>query len=551
MVDIRFITILPPQQVQGVQPYQPTSNNNAPTLLATLPSGSILSGYIVNRDPSGNPVLRTDKADIVFASNFFLKIGSEVVIRVENRAGQTNARILSVNGQPPEVAEIQSAFAGEPEVIVGNPSSNTPQRATVSQAPDTIVSRSPVNVTVTATLLTPPPNTTAQTAPLPAGSELSLKIIAFTPPAQSPAPAPASTTTAEQTPAVNPSYANYARPINAQQPATVNNTLASPTVTADIPESFQPLPGVIPKPQIGQTIAATVISSDPKGEALLHTPVGVVRLAPGTALPTGSKVIFEVANIVTPSTPVSEIPARTPLPELAREWESLKEIFSLLSNRSLTGDALGLPVFPGLLTPNPQTPNGTPTPQGMSAALMVFMTALKGGDFRNWLGKENIRWLEKNGHEALIKHAEADFATLARPFIDAPPGQWQSLFFPFVVAGELQQVRLFTKRDKKKETGQNKKGDDTRFVLEVDLSQLGEMQMDGFVRKREREIHFDLIIRSHKELSEEIQRDILGIYNSTGELTGFSGTVMFQAVPEFPVNPLEELKPEHLRSLIV
>lgn len=571
MVDIRFITILPAQQVQGIQPYQPTGNESAPTILATLPSGSILSGYIVNRDPSGNPILRTDKADIVFATGFFLKIGSEVVIRVENRAGQSNAHILSVNGQPPEVAETQSAFAGEPEVIVGKTANQPQQRTTAAQVPDTIVSRSPINVTVTGTLLAPPARSTNETPPpLPAGTQLSLKITAFTPPVTPSAPG---ALPAEQ-PAIvgppNPLYTAYARPPGtpstqppAPPPASAPTVATATSAPATLPEiaaeTFTPTAPVstatVPKPQVGETISATVIAHEPSGEAIVHMPVGVVRLQPGTVLPQGSKVTFELMNLLMPpaaqniSGASESVP--TPLPELAREWESLRQIFSLLVGRASTPDYPGLPVFPSLLTPNPASPHGTPTPQAMTAGLMVFMAALRGGDFRNWLGRDNIRWLENNGHEALVKHAEGDFAALARPFSEAPPHQWQSLFFPFVVAGELQQVRLFTKRDRKKDSKQGKKSEDTRFVLEVDLSQLGEMQMDGFVRKREREINFDLVIRSHTELPDEMQRDILAIYNNTGELTGFKGTVAFQAVQEFPVNPLDELVSEHLRSLIV
>lgn len=560
MVDIRFITILPTQSIQGVQPYQPTTNENTPSILATLPSGSILSGYIVNRDPSGNPILRTENADIVFSTNFFLKISSEVVIRVENRAGQSNAHILSVNGQPPEVAETQSAFANEPEVIVGN-SPASPQRNASAPIPDTIVSRSPINVTVSGTLLTAPPGTNNETAPLPPGTQLTLKIANYTPPATTPtqpATAPAAAQNPAQAPA-NPLYSIYrpAQPVAPATPAAAFTASEAPAVTPAIPnatsETIAPL--AIPKPVIGTAIAATVIGNEPSGEAILHTQVGVVRLNPGNAsLPIGGKITFELMQLLAPALQnmqMANTSLRTPLPELVREWESLKQIFTLLTGRTLTPEMQSATPLPGLLTPNTAAPHSPPTPQGLTAGLMVFIAALKGSDFRNWLGKSNSEWLEKNGHDLLLRRAEIDFATLARAYGEPQPHQWQSLFFPFVVAGELHQARMFTKRDKKKDGDRNKKGDDTRFVLEVELSQLGEMQMDGFVRKREREIQFDLIIRSHSELPDAIKHDILTIYNSTGELTGYRGSVAFQAVVEFPVNPLDEMAATHLQSLIV
>ena len=35
--------------------------------------------------------------------------------------------------------------------------------------------------------------------------------------------------------------------------------------------------------------------------------------------------------------------------------------------------------------------------------------------------------------------------------------------------------------------------------------------------------------------------DILNIYSNTGALTGYKGSLTFQSVREFPVNPMEEI----------
>ena len=107
----------------------------------------------------------------------------------------------------------------------------------------------------------------------------------------------------------------------------------------------------------------------------------------------------------------------------------------------------------------------------------------------------------------------------------------------------IQQVRFFTKRDRKQEDSQNDKNkeEDTRFVIEVDLTQLGEVQMDGFVRKHEKDLQFDMIIRSLNGLSKEVQDDILNIYNNMGAITGYKGSLSFQSVREFPVNPMEDI----------
>ena len=184
--------------------------------------------------------------------------------------------------------------------------------------------------------------------------------------------------------------------------------------------------------------------------------------------------------------------------------------------------------------------------------MMWFASNLKNGDFRNWIGRANAAWLEKNGHADMLARAESEFNSIARQFTEPLPGQWQSLFFPMAVGGELQQARLFVKRDRKdkEEQGKRKKEDDTRFVVEMELTQLGQMQLDGFVRRREEAISFDLVVRSHHPLDKVDEQEISRIYNDSAAITGFQGSLSFQTVKEFPVNPMEEINREATKGIV-
>ncbi|MEQ1706627.1 MAG: hypothetical protein ABL867_11750, partial [Rickettsiales bacterium] len=200
-----------------------------------------------------------------------------------------------------------------------------------------------------------------------------------------------------------------------------------------------------------------------------------------------------------------------------------------------------------------QNPNESTSQHNIFAPLFKFAAAVKNGDFQQWLGRGNSKWLKDNGHENLLKKAEGEFMSLARQFVDVPPRSWQSLFFPIAIAGELQQTRLFVKRDRKQKenNGNVTSEENTRFVLEMDLSQLGEMQMDGFVRNHSNNVQFDLIIRSLTKFSQEIENDILNIYNNIGELTGYKGSLSFQTVKEFTVNPMEEIIKDNHENVII
>jgi hypothetical protein len=71
------------------------------------------------------------------------------------------------------------------------------------------------------------------------------------------------------------------------------------------------------------------------------------------------------------------------------------------------------------------------------------------------------------------------------------------------------------------------------------------------VRRGEGKVEFDLIVRSHTALPEEMQRAILQIYNDAGQITGYKGGLSFQAVREFPVKPMEEVMAGHLGKVTV
>lgn len=548
MADIRLISILPTPGVQPA-PVSQGAGSQRPAILVNLLAGSILSGFIVNRDPLGNPVLRTDSGDVTFHSDIFLKIGSEVVIRLVGTAAAQQARIISIDGKPPETPP---ARTDEPNVILSRTLAETPGNAPAAP-------RALPSLPVTATIVSPAP-----ASPLPAGTPLAFRIVALEPAAPSSPQAPVATpappalatyTRAAVAPNPNPSPAAPPpfSPAAAAPPATppiappqappdpraelqaLAAAFKSPPTAPATPAAAPAAPTAPAAPAVthGQIVTATVIAREPSGETLVQTPLGTLRLPLPISIPlaAGSKVTLETAL---PPPPLPQTTAPAPIAEIARQWDSLQQIAQLLPAQSV----------PMLLA---ASPGAAVTPREISSGLLFFVVALKGGNFRNWLGNDNVQWLQNNGHEALVKKAEAEFTGMSRAFTEAPvPGQpqqpWQTLIFPFAAYGAWQQARIFVKRDREPEKKQaGKKQGDTRFIVELTLTQLGEMQMDGFVRRKKETTEFDLFIRSHTPLSQEMQQEILRIYNDAGELTGYRGSLVFQAVREFPVNPMEEI----------
>ncbi|MGE0754637.1 MAG: hypothetical protein AB7L92_05705 [Alphaproteobacteria bacterium] len=554
MDDIRLINILnsPSQNVK--QPGITDSNStNLPPIINRFAPGSILAGFIINRDAAGNPVLRTESGDISFSSKLFLKIGTEVEIKVENRFGNTTARLVSVNGQPPPQAQPVSItannFPGAPVTSsAATPSAqNVAPQAAQTPAPTQASPATTVsNPTLTGSVVSAPSN-----APLPANTPLSVRLVLIVPPVTgntpaSPAPAQPATSAAAL-PAVPTVTQATGAPPQATPPSVTNaadaaHYAAYRASSAITPASATPAP--LPPAASGaatliqpQTVQGTVTGSTPAGETLVQTQQGaVIRIATASPLPVGSNVTLQVAQAA--SAPVSTTPLPT-IATLTQKWPSLSEVIKLLL-QEIGPQQLGAAGLSWLSPLAQGTGQPPPTPQAISTGLILFLLALKGSDFRGWIGQDNIRLLESKGHANLLRTAEGEFAALARQWNEAQPGQWQSLFFPLAVHGDIQQLRFYTKRDRRKDN-QDQEEEDTRFVIETELSQLGELQLDGFTRKTASHLEFDLYIRTRLQLSEEIQKDIFAIYNNFGELTGFKGQLAFQTVDEFPVHPLEEI----------
>lgn len=654
-MDIRLITLLPSPSAQGVQqPAGSQGNTSGLTNLSGIPSGTVLSGFIINRDSNGNPVLRTESGDITFASAFFLKIGSEVEIRVEQSAGSTLARLLTVDGQPPEVAQTRSSFASTPDVILSQAlaargplsdllSSQPFGPASTQSAASSITSsasNAKASITVSGTLILTAAQPTQDALSLPVGTTLALKLVALhaaagAPPAgtlpttpgnpasyaayaratgSAPLAAPSTNAQAQAIPATpgqaptaagTPDLPAGAAAATVQSPITASHTpsvqnagtqsIVNPPSAPAIPDgnslqlqSGAALPageslsvttqgGLLPAglaasptaggspiaialqpiSKAGQLLTGTVIGNEPTGEALVQTPLGIVRLQPGSVLPAGSSIRFELLSTRLPEGHMATHAADEPAPfsELVKQWATLEQIFGLLSAKDgASGVDFVQPNMPWLKLDGAPPPQSLVSPQTMSSGMMFFLLALKGGDFKDWLGKHNSQWLEDNGYDGLLKKASGEFMMLARHAGGNSPSQpWQTMLFPVVVEGELQQLRWFLKRDRKKSgNSKQEESEDTRFVIEVELTQLGEIQMDGFVRRQSgQHVHFDLMIRSKAPLPPQVQQDILAIYNATGELTGFHGNIKFQSVNEFPLHPMDEISAKPHNNMMV
>jgi hypothetical protein len=216
-------------------------------------------------------------------------------------------------------------------------------------------------------------------------------------------------------------------------------------------------------------------------------------------------------------------PPPAPLAHLARHWETLDQAIRLLETAN-----------PSAANQITQNHVGRPGPQ-LTAAIALFIIAVRGGDLRAWLGEDTTRALEqaRGGLGATLRE---EFGTMQRAS-EPNDGGWRGFFIPFMDDGQLNQIRLFLHQENNK----GDEGDETdraRFVVDLSLSQLGDLQIDGSVQPKT----VDLLIRTRDALPSAMRQDIRNIFTKTLARTGIEGQLAFRTQKTFPTLPIETLR---------
>ncbi len=212
---------------------------------------------------------------------------------------------------------------------------------------------------------------------------------------------------------------------------------------------------------------------------------------------------------------------KTPHLPIMSQWENLREALNTLATHDPAAAQTLL---------SSQMPRVGPN---LGASLLFFLAALNGGDIGKWMGQHNLQTLENNGKGELIRALRDEFATIGR--LAAEPGgqDWRVLAFPFFDQEKLHQLRLYYRQHKKQgEDGE----DENRFVIELDLSKTGPVQLDGLFRPKS----FNLVLRSRFTLPDQMKADVTKIFVENLEITGLTGRLLFREVNPFPVHPTEE-----------
>ena len=468
---------------------------------------------------------------------FPLPVGSKLEIAVTQSGPQPQWRLLTVDGKPaPQVALTLTATPAA-----------APPPVTNAAATEPMTTRPPAAPGFPATIVK------AADPALPAGTTILVRIVSLTPPASStPTPSEPPPVTVVQTPAPEEQTQPNALPSPDQEPApepepeprvpqasvpaTEPQKAISPvsTPTPGLPSLPAAAPASVAPPPPVQSAATTlpteitgqVLPNTDAGQPLVKTPIGLLALpVEPQSLPPGTEITLAVAGkpVRPPPDPVV-IAAPTPddPPDRALPRKLAQMLDSLPDD---DGGKLAESVRERIPAPGPKL-----------AAQMLSLIASSqqsqpAQSLTRWLGPDVAAALTHaapQAIESLSKHWE----TLSQPVQGPDGGEWRSLMIPFLIAPPQQMttIRLTTRhRSRGLDPAEREKG--TRFLLDLDLSALGQMQFDGLVKRQHK--RFDLIIRTLQPLTGEMRRDIDGLFVNGLMNFGLQGSVGFQSDGRF------------------
>lgn len=544
------IPIPPPQPFPAPLPTAPKPTAavpNPPTSLTQMAAGSTLKGTVIQQDANSFFQVRTPLGTFAIQTAVAMPQGASLTMQIHSILPQTQMQILSVNGKPPRLGASEQATGKG--TAKGAPTGG-------ATAPALSAGR-----TVTATLMQPPPGTSGgMSAPGTPGMQGalftqggvaavqgpqgtpqgSIQQVPTAVPGQQgiqgqPSPPPGAVQAGATGP---PPMPGAPAPLVAGVQVGVQVVSVQPPPPSGDPGPLLPQPGTVGL-TVGQTLNAVVTGTTHGGHSIVRTEAGIFFLDAQSPFPEGASLVLKVSGKPVPPPG----PLQTFIHESAesmfgsRDWPALREAIAAIH-------VIDPATAQHLLN------NVIPRPDSQLAAnVLFFLAALRGGAVRNWLGEGPDRLLQ-NAKPDLLARLNADFGALGRMSEEPMPvSDWRVTLVPFYNGAGIEQLRMLIRRH----GGDEKEGGDqesTRFVIDVDLSKIGHLQLDGLLRQEGK--HMDLIVRTESHLPEHMRGDIRGIYQDAAELTGMKGGIIFQAAPPnfVEVTP-EEIADDGEHGLVV
>ncbi|MBL4803044.1 MAG: hypothetical protein JKY45_14260 [Emcibacter sp.] len=315
---------------------------------------------------------------------------------------------------------------------------------------------------------------------------------------------------------LNSRYPDHHTPNETSQKNTLKTLyIATPVSILKFQSPIDLAPGTI----INFSLLDSSDTKTSRQEDISKTPAQTSQNSPATNWVATSAITR--TDLAQPST--LEIPLQ-PLGSLIQNWQSLSQILSVLP---ITDGTNLIQVL------NNRIP-GTQNPGQMTTTMVFFLAAMGANSpARIWLGSEITQRLEKSGQGKLLNMLDHDMQRIFRLGAESPANEWRPALIPLQVSGDISAfpilVRHISDEDQERKNDaddeeENAKITATRFIVEIDLSQLGQLQVDGLLKEKK----LNIIIRSKIILPPEMKKRMIGMFTTALEISGYNGDLQFK-----------------------
>lgn len=303
--------------------------------------------------------------------------------------------------------------------------------------------------------------------------------------------------------------------------------------------------------QTVDTVGAFLSASGPKTDLKVTTDAGVLTLTvPSSFRPeVGASVLIaeapppqqqtatapQTATIPPLNAPDIQTAAVTAttvaphVPNMLASWPAMEETVAAVAGSAHAAGA--------------QENIASKTAQGggkMTNSLLFFLSATGRGGPEAWLGQQTQQALAQ-ASPSILKNLQSDIRRMAA-LPGETIGEWRPIVLPFDVRGgevPLAALLLQQRHDIDPDgRGQDQSSDDNeqeksqRFIVQVQFSVLGDIQLDGNISKS----NFDLTVRSGSNFSDPLKQDLEGLFYNALAANGFAGGLSFEQTTSFDID---------------
>ncbi|MDD3370715.1 MAG: hypothetical protein PHE27_02695 [Alphaproteobacteria bacterium] len=264
----------------------------------------------------------------------------------------------------------------------------------------------------------------------------------------------------------------------------------------------------VPPPELAPNqISATVCGTGANGQLVLKAGDATLFIKAQVSAPVGTTLVLSVDKAR------DEPPVTLKSPDL--NFQALPQALAAL-------ERLSPHIFHNVVS------NFLPQPtDALSGALMLLLGAFKKGSLESWLGNTAIDTLNSAGEADIVGHLSKELNAAGQPSHDPVVGEWHSYPIPLFAQKQFENLTLYvhSDRDSQKDSSSGARTPGKiRFLIDMRLSRLGSMQIDGFVQQKK----LDMILRSEASLPEGLHNELRSSYIKALDAVGYAGTLSFQ-----------------------